>query len=133
MAKTKHINISDSLEDYLEAIFFLIQQKQAARAKDIGRQLGVSRPSVTGALHALADRNLVNYSPYGIITLTQQGQAIAREVYRRHEILRDFFVKILDVEYSEADSAACKMEHVISDAVLKKFLNFIEKCSRPDL
>lgn len=130
MTKQRTINVSDSLEDYLEAIFFLIEQKQAARAKDIGKRVGVGRSSVTGALHALADKGLINYSPYGIITLTEQGRDIAVKVARRHEAIRDFFVKILDVEYAEADAAACKMEHAMSDVILKKFLSFIEQCSR---
>lgn len=132
MTKADSINhdISESLEDYLETIHYLIIQKQAARAKDIGKQLNVSRPSVTGALHALADRNLINYSPYGIITMTEQGQSIAKGITRRHEVLRDFFVKILGVNYEEADAAACKMEHAVSDSILKRFLEFIENCAR---
>ena len=54
--------LSASLEDYLEAIFHIVAEKKVARAKEIAEALQVSRPSVTGALHALAERGLVNYA-----------------------------------------------------------------------
>ena len=98
MADAVGIGLSASLEDYLEAIFRIVQEKQAARAKDIGKHLEVSRSSVTGALHALADRELINYAPYDVITLTDKGQALAEDVVRRHEVLRDFFVKVLTAD-----------------------------------
>ncbi len=130
MTATSGIEISASLEDYLEAIFQIINDKQAARAKDIGKRLNVGRSSVTGALHALADRELINYAPYDVITLTDKGKAIAEDVVRRHEVLRDFFVKVLGVAQIEADEAACKMEHAISDTILERFVEFVELVER---
>jgi len=122
--------LSASLEDYLEAIFQIIREKQAARAKDISDRLKVSRSSVTGALHSLAERELVNYTPYGVITLTSKGQSVATDVVRRHETLRDFFVKVLAIPEPEADAAACKMEHAISESILERFVEFVEFAER---
>jgi len=48
--------LSASLEDYLEAIYHIVQKKQAARAKDIVQRLRVKNSSVTGAMRALADK-----------------------------------------------------------------------------
>ncbi len=125
--------LSASLEDYLEAIFHIIAEKQAARAKDISKRLKVGGSSVTGALRSLAERGLINYAPYDVITLTADGRKIAEDVVRRHEVLRDFFVKVLAVEYGEADEAACKMEHAIPKTILERFIdfaNFVEVCPR---
>ncbi len=130
MTATPSIEISASLEDYLEAIFQIIKDKQAARAKDISKRLNVGRSSVTGALHALADRELINYAPYDVITLTDKGKAIAEDVVRRHEVLRDFFVKVLSIAPTEAEETACKMEHVISDTILERFVEFVEMVER---
>jgi DtxR family transcriptional regulator, Mn-dependent transcriptional regulator len=133
MTETTSIDLSASLEDYLEAIFRIVQDKSAARAKDIGKRLKVSRSSVTGALHALADRKLINYTPYDLITLTEQGRSLAEDVVRRHEVLRDFFVKILAIDKRDADEAACKIEHAISETVLERFVEFaefVERCPR---
>ena len=130
MADAANTELSASLEDYLEAIFRIVQAKSAARAKDIGDRLDVSRSSVTGALHALADRKLINYAPYDLITLTDKGRAVAEDVVRRHEVLRDFFVKVLAVDRKEADVAACKMEHAVPEAILERFVEFVEFVER---
>ena len=66
--------LTASLEDYLEAIFHIVERKQAARAKDISKRMHVNGSSVTGALRALSERNLVNYAPYDIVTLTAEGE-----------------------------------------------------------
>ena len=118
--------LTASLEDYLEAIFHIIAEKEAVRPKDIAKRLDVSNASVTGALRALADRALIRYSPYDVITLTSEGKTAAKDVIRRHEVLRDFFCKVLSVEESEADKAACRMEHSIPKVILERFIQFVE-------
>ncbi len=118
--------VTASLEDYLEAIFQIIAEKSAVRPKDIAKRLKVANSSVTGALRALADKALINYAPYDVITLTPSGKTAAKDVIRRHEILRDFFVKVLAVENAEADEAACKMEHSIPTAIIERFTRFAE-------
>lgn len=133
MVEAGDMQLSASLEDYLEAIFLLIREKSAARAKDIGKRLKVSRSSVTGALHALADRGLINYSPYELISLTEKGAELARQLARKHAVLKDFFERVLGVDSRLADETACGMEHVISEPVLDRFLSFVafvEQCPR---
>lgn len=118
-------SVSESLEDYLETIFHIVAEKDAARAKDIACRMNVTAPSVTGALQALAEKGLVNYAPYDIITLTSEGRKIAADVVRRHEALRDFFVRVLTIDEAEADDSACKMEHTVSPTILKRFIEFV--------
>ena len=125
--------LSASLEDYLEAIYNIIRKKQAVRAKDISKELGVSRSSVTGALHALSDRDLINYAPYDTISLTEKGKESAEDIVRRHVALRDFFVKVLGIDKKVAGQSACGMEHEISEIVLERlvqFIEFIDTCPR---
>jgi DtxR family transcriptional regulator, Mn-dependent transcriptional regulator len=125
--------LSSSLEDYLKAIYRISSTKQAARAKDISTRLGVTNSSVTGALRTLAERGLVNYAPYDLITLTPDGEVAARDVIRRQETLRDFFVKVLSVDPKTAEIGACKMEHEIPPAIVERFiqfLDFVDVCPR---
>lgn len=131
MAET--LNLTPQSEDYLEAIFQAIAQKGIARAGEISRRLNVHKSTVTAALKGLAEKGLANYTPYAPVTLTAAGRRVAEEVVRRHEVLRDFFVKVLAVAEKDADAAACKMEHAIPETVLERFVEFVEffeRCPR---
>ncbi len=118
--------ITESMEDYLKTIFKVITKQQVVRPKDIARILKVRPPSVTEALRSLAEKEFIHYSPYDLITLTKKGESAARDVIRRHDVLQNFFEKVLLVEGKEADEVACKMEHVVSPNILDKFIGFIE-------
>ncbi len=118
--------LTASLEDYLEAIFHIIAEKHAVKPRDIAKRLKVSYASVTGALRSLSERKLINYSPYDLITLTEEGEAAARDVVRRHEVLHDFFVEVLAVPDDIADTAACQMEHSIPKELVERFVRFVE-------
>lgn len=125
--------LSASLEDYLEAIYHVVSEKQAARAKDIAKKTGVNSSSVTGALRALAEKGYINYAPYDLITLTSKGQQHARDVVRRHEALKDFFIRVLFIDAKEAEETACRMEHSVSRSVLDRIISlmeFIDLCPR---
>ncbi len=123
--------LSASLEDYIEAIASLAGSSGETRAADIADALGVSRPSVTVALRALASRKMVNYRPYSIVSLTEDGRIHATAVLRKHGILSRFFNEILGADEQLADSAACKVEHAIGEEItdrLVEFLAFIDNC-----
>jgi len=118
--------LSESLQDYLEAVYFLVRRDRVARMRDIAARLAVGKSSVTGAVQALAERGLVNYGPYQFITLTDEGEAAGRELVRRHEILKRFLMDVLGVAEAEAESVGCKMEHAIKGDVLDRFVRFVE-------
>jgi len=119
--------LSENLEDYLEAILELEQTQKVARAKDIADKLGVQRASVTGALKSLDKKGLINYQPYSFITLTTKGAKIARKITRHHEVLKDFLVKVLQIAPQAADETACRMEHAITDETIERLIFFIDK------
>ena len=118
--------LSESLEDYLEAILETVGHKQVARAKDISYLMQVRKSSVTGALRSLAEKGLVNYAPYNLITLTSKGQSIAEEVHRKHQALRNFFIKVLAIDPETAEAGACRMEHAIPPLILERFVQFLQ-------
>ncbi|MBI4792460.1 MAG: metal-dependent transcriptional regulator [Deltaproteobacteria bacterium] len=129
----KETRLSASLEDYLEVIALIIQDKKVARAKEIAARLHVSRSSVTEAFRALAKKKLINYAPYEVITLTDKGQAVAEDIILRHHALKDFFIKVLDVDEKLADIGACRIEHAAPRDIIDRmirFVQFLEKCPR---
>lgn len=119
--------LSASLEDYLEAILRLERASRVARVSEIAGHLGVSRPSVTGALKSLGARRLVTHAPYGHVTLTVEGARIAAEVERRHLAIRDFLTGVLGIPGDRAEATACKMEHVLEPETLAYFVEYAER------
>jgi len=130
MASAKSNTLSASLEDYLEAIFNLAGESEIARSKDIAKLLGVSKSSVTGALRALKQKQLVNYKPYDYVTLTEAGKTVAAKIARKHNILKSFFADVLGIDVDIAHRAACKAEHALGAEVIAKLLSFIEFATR---
>lgn len=126
-------HLSSNLEDYLEAISHLQQEKRVARAKDIADYLGVTRASVTSALKSLGEQGLINYEPYSFVTLTDSGEVIASEIIRRHQALKDFFENYLLLPPEHADANACRIEHAIDTEAMDRlvsFLDFVKNCPR---
>lgn len=116
--KTK--KLSPSLEDYLEAVLELVRLGKVARVRDIAKRLGVGMPSVSVALRALAGRGLVNYDPYQVVTLTEQGQRLGNAIDHRHRVLGEFFARVLGLDDATAQANACRIEHAIDPAVLDR-------------
>jgi DtxR family Mn-dependent transcriptional regulator len=123
---SKQIELSENMENYLEAILDLQKTNKVARAKDIAEQLGLQKGTVSGALKVLKGKGLINYSPYSFITLTSKGKKIAESIYRRHQVLNDFLQNILQIDAEKADNTACRMEHVIDEETLERLITFIE-------
>jgi DtxR family Mn-dependent transcriptional regulator len=120
-------------EDYLEAIFDLGADTGAARPGDIAGRLGVHKSTVTGALHSLAEKGLVNYAPYEAASLTAEGERLARAVARRHEAVARFLGGVLQFDDHTAQANACRIEHAVDPQVidrLLRFVDFLEGCPR---
>ncbi len=129
----KDSGLSESMEDYLETILDLEKTNKVARTKDIADRLGIKPGSVTGALKVLMEKGYINYSPYSFITLTSKGTRLANDIQRRHTVLRDFLLNILQVDPETAEATACRMEHAIDPESLEKlvsFVDFVNTCPR---
>jgi len=107
--------LQESGEMYLETTYVLSHKKSFIRAKDVGEQMGVTRPSVSRAIHLLEDGGFLNIEESsGIIRLTELGQELAAKIYERHLVMTQYFVS-LGVDAETASNDACRIEHVISD------------------
>ena len=125
--------LSENLEDYLETILVLQNENNVARVKDIAEKLGVLSGTVTSALRTLSAKNLINYKPYSFITLTQKGMAIAQEVLRRHNVIKDFLQCVLLLDENKAEENACRMEHSMDKVAINRlvqFIDYIYQCPR---
>lgn len=119
-------DLSDNLENYLEVILDLEKTNKVARAKEIADRLEIQRGSVTGGLKALAEKGYINYQPYSYITLTPKGQKVAKDITYRHKVIKDFLLKVLQIDPHTAEETACKMEHAIDPQTIERLVCFIE-------
>jgi len=116
--------ITSNMEDYLECIYELTQEtgSREVRVSDIAKKLGVTRPSVVGMIKHLAEHGLVKNRRYGGVELTEIGEAIAREMYQTHQVLRRFLEEVLGLDAEIAEMDACKMEHSLSAETIDRFI-----------
>ena len=127
------LHLSESLEDYLEAISLIIKENGVAKSMEIADFLKVKRSSVTVALKNLREKGMIEYQKYRPIVLTALGQQTADEIIFKHKTLENFFTKVLAVDQTLASDAACRMEHAIGKTItdrLVQFVDFIERCPR---
>lgn len=124
--------ITASLEDYLEAFYEIMQTKRGIKAVDIAKRLNVKKSSVTEALKNLSSKGLVNYGKYEVISLTTEGEKLAIHVVEKHNLLFDFFSKILDLNYDDATINACRAEHIITENAFNEFKLFLDFCQAND-
>ncbi|MDR1662827.1 MAG: metal-dependent transcriptional regulator [Endomicrobium sp.] len=113
-------NLSASLENYLETIAMLKKKKKYARIGDIAKASNVKSSSVNTAINFLAKNNLVTHEKYGYVDLTYQGETIALEVQKKHDILYDFLNKLLFINNKVANQEACDIEHFIGLETVRK-------------
>ena len=107
--------LTSSMEDYLEAVLVLQQQKGYVRCVDVAELLDVKKPSVSRAVKELSKKKCLIKKDDGTLSLTEQGQ----QIYEKHQ----FFTKRLveaGVPQDIAAQDACKLEYVISEISFKK-------------
>jgi Mn-dependent DtxR family transcriptional regulator len=116
---------TDRMEDYLEVIYELIQQKGYATTIDISSYLNVSSPSVTKMLQKLDESRYLDYEKYRGIRLTQEGSIIAKNIRQRHSLLVEF-LKMIGVNEGTANKDAEGIEHHLHPETLEKLEEFVK-------
>ncbi len=116
-----------ALEDYLETIYLLVRDSGYARVRDIAKARGVKAGSVSPALRRLATMGLIDYERREYIGLTAAGEAQARRVLSRHQLLTRFFNEVLEMPLQGAEAQACALEHGLSDDGMDHLARFFER------
>jgi Mn-dependent DtxR family transcriptional regulator len=120
---------TDRMEDYLEVIYELVQQKGYATTVDISSYLNVSSPSVTKMMQKLDETGYLIYEKYRGIKLTNEGIRIARNIRNRHGLLAEFFM-IIGVDEETANNDAEGIEHHLHPETMKKLEEFINELKK---
>lgn len=122
------MKIQRSGEDYLETIYILQQRTGYVRSIDIATEMNYSKPSVSKGMSILRELGYITMGQDGQIKLTESGEKRAKEVYSRHLVIREFFIRKLGVNADVAEIDACKVEHVISEETYLRLKDFMSEC-----
>lgn len=119
--------MTDSLEEYLYAIYLLSSNNDGARVTDIANQMEVTKASTNNALNQLKEQGLINYEKYKNINLTKEGIARAKYIERRHKLFRKFLKEIIKTDPHLVEEETEKLAHCISCHTAAKLEKFIEE------
>jgi Mn-dependent DtxR family transcriptional regulator len=113
------------LEDYLEAIYNLNEEKGYVSAADISEKLAVKPPTVSNMVKNLADKGYLEHQRYRGMKLTPEGERIARSVIKRHRVISRL-ISMLGVDDLTAYVDTEGIEHHVHPSTLRKFERLAE-------
>jgi Mn-dependent DtxR family transcriptional regulator len=102
-----------SMEDYIEQIYLLIEDKGYARVSDIAEALAVHPSSVTKMVQKLDKDKYLIYEKYRGLVLTTKGKKIGKRLVYRHDLLEQF-MRVIGVEEERIYNDVEGIEHHLS-------------------
>lgn len=116
---------SVSQEDYLKAIWEMLEEDQVPISARLAEELGVTPPAVTAALKRMTRDSHVKVERGGSILLTAKGRKVAQHLMLRHQLAEMLLTEVIGLSWAKAHAEAERMEHAISPEVeallLKRF------------
>ncbi|ALS75108.1 manganese transport transcriptional regulator [Planococcus rifietoensis] len=102
-----------SMEDHIEIIYSLIEQKGYARVSDIAEALSVLPSSVTKMVQKLDKDGYLIYERYRGLMLTPKGQKLGKRLLQRHDLLEQF-LRLIGVDEDKIYGDVEGIEHHLS-------------------
>lgn len=116
--RTRHAHLTESAEDYVEAIADVLESQDVCRVVDLARIFCVSHVTVNRKLQRLQRDGLIQTAPYMPVTLTETGAQLAKTAKQRHQVVYQFLID-LGVSAQAAEIDAEGIEHHVSPETLK--------------
>ena len=128
MSARKHTQLSEAMEDYLEAIYHIsVEEGGGVKPGLISSRLGVHKSTVTIALRQLDSLKLISYSPYQEVHLTVEGFKHAESVIKRHKVFYHFLKDVLEIDHELAEHTACRLEHALPAEIVDRFVDYVHE------
>jgi DtxR family Mn-dependent transcriptional regulator len=121
---------SESVENFLKAIYSLQQLSERVSTNTLAEALTISAPSVTDMAQRMVKDGLVDYQKYRGVVLTNAGAEVALKIVRRHRLIELYLVTELGYELHEVHDEAEALEHAVSDRFIEAIAR---KLGHPDL
>ncbi len=107
-------------ENYLKALYHLVNENDEVSVNDLSRQLNIKMPSVNSMIKKFADKNWVKYESYKPIKLTESGKKEASLIVRKHRLTEMFLVEKMGFGWENVHEIAEQLEHIHSDIFFDK-------------
>lgn len=114
-------------EDYIKAIYELGGETDVVSNKKLVQALSVSAASVTEMNARLLKEDLITYTPYQGVKLTENGLRIANKLIRKHRLWEVFLSEKLGYNWNEVHADADLLEHVSSDFLIDRLASFLNE------
>ena len=111
---------STNKEDYLGAIYRLMEENKDVKSVDVAEYLNVSKPSVSEMLKSMDNDGFIRYKKYSKIKLTKKGFDSARNMTTRHRIIEAFLKEMLKINQKMVHKEAHKLEHAFSNESIER-------------
>ena len=118
--------IDTGRDDYISAIYELIEKKEIATNKKISEILGVKAASVSEMLKKLVEEGEV-YTENKSILLTETGKMRARALLTKHRLWELFLVEYLGYSWQDVHEDAKALEYVTSNGLKDRLNEFLNK------
>ena len=108
---------SVSQEDYLKAIWEMLEDNQTPISARLAEELQVTPPAVTAALKRMTRDGHVSVDRKGQIVLTLKGRKLAEHLALRHQLAEMLLTDVIGLSWAKAHDEAERLEHAISPEV----------------
>lgn len=113
--------LSASSQNYLKIIWSLQEwSDDPVTPTALAERAGVRLSTASDAIRKLAGQGLVDHTPYGSATLTDQGRTYAVAMVRRHRLIETFLVDSLGYTWDQVHDEAEALEHAVSDFLIDR-------------
>jgi DtxR family Mn-dependent transcriptional regulator len=122
---------TETVDHYLETIYYIEHEGELARPSRLAEWLGVSAPTVSASLARLARDGWITVAPDRHVSLTAQGETAAEGIVRRHRLIERWLTDRLGMDWTSADEQAQRMAGNLTDEVanrLDEHLGFPPTC-----
>lgn len=114
-----------SMEDYIEQIYLLIEEKGYARVSDIAENLSVHPSSVTKMVQKLDHEKYLIYEKYRGLVLTANGKKVGERLVYRHELLEKM-LRLIGVKEENIYQDVEGIEHHLSWNAIDRIGDLVE-------
>ena len=117
--------ITDAQKKYLKIIFQLGGDIELVSNKMLSKKLGAAPPSISQMLDRLTEAGFVKSEHYRGVMLTKKGSTYTIEMTNNHEIIKAFFIKVLNINSSEVNQEVDLIENHVSDKFVQRLSEYL--------